>query len=116
MTIINNFDYSKEETRTWLDHAELFSGHGGNSREVFHINLWILKDGTDPKATTPRIMSAQTQGADKFPNLSTAETSSLSGDVSGYQGLHKQVFSCLEEGYMKSFQRYLSLENNHKIG
>ena len=80
--------------------------------------LTILKEARDPKATFTVIRakrkSPQTQQGEEQLTLGVGEASDEQSEDD--MECHCKLFACPEEGCVKSFQRFLSLEHHLDFG
>ena len=125
VSLINNIEYGEEGVRVWRSYG---IGPGKflpwrhfpqlpESDSVPVLN--IIKEATDPKATfsamCARRKSPQVPSKEENTDQGAAETSDLlSENVSG--DAEKHLFTCPEQGCVKSFQRHTSLEHHLEVG
>ena len=123
VSFVHNIEYGNEGMRVWRSYAVRPGKFLLWSQIDFPENysvpmLTILKEARDPKATftaiTARRKSPQTQQGEK-------QLASGVGEASGEQNeddmeCHCKLFACPEEGCVKSFQRFSSLEHHLDVG
>ena len=123
VSLINNIEYSKEGMRVWRSYAV---GPGKfrpwsqftlpESYSVPVLN--VLKGAKIPKAQfitiTPRRKVTCTQQEDVQLTSSMREASKELSDED--QECHGKLFSCPEDGCIKSFQRFSSLQHHLDVG
>ena len=123
VSFINNVEYGNEGMRVWRSYAvgpgKFLPWSQFDFPENYSVPmLTILKEARDPKATFTAITARR-----KSPQAQQGEEQSASdvGEVSDEQSeddveCHCELFACPEEGCVKSFQRFTSLEYHLNVG
>ena len=123
VSFINNIEYGNEGMRVWRSYAvglgKFLPWNQFNLPEYYSVPvLNTLKEANIPKsqftAITSRRKSSQTQHKDVQLALGVAEASDEQSDEE--KECHNKLFSCPEEGCIKSFQRFSSLQNHLDVG
>ena len=123
VSFVHNIEYGNEGMRVWRAYAvgpgKFLPWSQFDFPENYSVPmLTILKEARDPKATftaiTARRKSPQTQQGEE-------QLASGVGEASGEQNeddmeCHCKLFACPEEGCVKSFQRFSSLEHHLDVG
>ena len=123
VSFINNIEYGNEGMRVWRSYAvgpgKFLPWNQFNLPECYSVPvLNTLKEVNIPKskftAITSRRKSSQTQHKDVQLALGVAEASDEQSDEE--KECHNKLFSCPEEGCIKSFQRFSSLQHHLDVG
>ena len=123
VSFINNIEYGNEGMRVWRSYAvgpgKFLPWSQFNLPESYSVPaLNILKEASIPKAQFTAITSrrklSQTQQEDDQLGLAMAEASDEQSDED--KECHDKLFSCSEEGCIKSFQRFSSLQHHLDVG
>ena len=123
VSFINNIEYGKEGMRVWRSYGvgpgKFLPWSQFNLPESYSVPaLNILKEASIPKAQFTAITSrrklSQTQQEDDQLGLAMAEASDEQSDED--KECHDKLFSCSEEGCIKSFQRFSSLQHHLDVG
>ena len=122
VSFINNIDYDKSAMKVWREYG---IGPGKSIKwaqfglpEVYPIpKLDVVEDPAIPKAIfiniTPRkTVSKKTNMKEKEPETPEFEDQQTDDTMS----CHLNLFSCLEDGCIKTFQRYSSLQRHLDFG
>ena len=123
VSFINNIEYGDEGIRVWRSYAvgpgKFLPWSQFNLPETYSLpELNTLKEANIPKAQftaiTSRRKSSLTQQGEKQMTVSLAEDSDEQSDDDKQS--HDKLFSCPEEGCIKSFQRFSSLQRRLDVG
>ena len=124
VSFINNIEYSDEGMRVWRSFAvgpgKFLPWSQFNLPESYSVPMLnTLKEANIPKAqftaVTSRRKSSQTQHEDVQLALGMAEAQSYEQSDEDKE-CHDKLFSCPEEGCVKSFQRFSSLQHHLDVG
>ena len=123
VSLINNIEYSNEGMRVWRSYAvgpgKFLPWSQFTLPESYSVPvLNILKEAKIPKAQfitiTPRRKVTCTQQEDVQLRSGMTEASNELSDED--QECHDKLFSCPEDGCIKSFQRFSSLQHHLDVG
>ncbi|KAK3735295.1 hypothetical protein QZH41_000231 [Actinostola sp. cb2023] len=121
ISLVNNIIYLEQGMKVWRAYG---IGPGkfvpwtafDVSKRPSASNLKVIEDATHPKATFCPI-KARRQSKEQSETTSETESASESSpEESSSTGGDDALFACPEEGCMKTYQRYFSLQNHLDAG